>query len=803
LIDLSKLSDEQYSALVDRIRPKMTKYIPYDPTPKQMAFLAMNHIRELLYGGAAGGGKDTTLCTAIRTPTGWTTMGEVQVGDYVIGDDGKPTKVVWKSDVMHNRCFKLTFNKEQEVVVGEGHEWVIHRRRQDRKERVVELQTTKQLFERFSRNAPKNRGSLYALPVCRVDGLPRDLKIDPYVLGVWLADGCVRSGNISTVEEDVREEFRKLGYDVYFTKSSVHYDRPDIHGDAGRLHHWCSKKLRNELREYGFLGSIGKCIPDDVMYGSYEQRLALLQGMLDADGCAVDRPTGDVELTLANKELAHQFEELIRSLGIKVTCRHSVDKRNDPRYPRGVYHRYRMHWTSGIPMFRMERKLKRQAKETPATQKWHYLSNIEECETVPTQCIQVDNGSHQYLITNMLIPTHNSIGQMMAALQYVDVPGYSAILFRKTYADLSLPGALISISKEWLMPWVEQGEVRWSDKDKKYTFPGGATLAFGYLESDNDCYRYQGAEFQYIGMDECTHISPSNYRYLHSRLRKPKSLDVPLRFRATANPGGTYGEYYYDRFFVDKKDRIFIGAGLKDNPHLDAEEYERSLDELDDVTREQLLNGNWQVKDTGDLFSAAWFIPTDKAFTGSRRSVRFWDMASTDPSKGIRKKRNKDPDYTVGLKLVEQYGMYCIEDIIRVRKTPNDVEKIVKNTAIKDGYSTAIRQEQEPGSSGQATIDHYARNVLQGFNYAGVRSTGSKVERAALPSAAAQSGSILLLDTCRNKSEFLAEAEMFPFEVHDDMIDALSGAIAYFKNPVVVRAPTSALSRGNSYWKRY
>lgn len=87
-----------------------------------------------------------------------------------------------------------------------------------------------------------------------------------------------------------------------------------------------------------------------------------------------------------------------------------------------------------------------------------------------------------------------SVAQLAAALQFVDIPGYSAILFRKTYADLSLPGALIDMSKQWLMPFVERKEVKWSEKEKQYVFPSGATLNFGYLESANDAYRYQGAE---------------------------------------------------------------------------------------------------------------------------------------------------------------------------------------------------------------------------------------------------------------------------------------------------------------------
>ena len=276
-----------------------------------------------------------------------------------------------------------------------------------------------------------------------------------------------------------------------------------------------------------------------------------------------------------------------------------------------------------------------------------------------------------------------SVAQLMAALQYVDIPGYSAILFRKTYADLSLPGALIDMSKQWLMPFVDSKEVKWSEKEKQYVFPSGATLNFGYLESANDCYRYQGAEFQYIGMDEVTHIDPTNYRYLFSRLRKPKTLQVPLRFRATANPGGQFGEYYYQRFFVEGKDagRIFIGAGIDDNPYLDAEAYKESLAELDPIERERLLNGNWEIKASGDMLNRHWFtiVPASEVPAAARR-VRYWDMASTDPKK--RKGKNKrEPDWTVGFKLAHYQGMYWIEDIIREQKMPGDLEKLLGETA--------------------------------------------------------------------------------------------------------------------------
>jgi phage terminase large subunit-like protein len=399
-----------------------------------------------------------------------------------------------------------------------------------------------------------------------------------------------------------------------------------------------------------------------------------------------------------------------------------------------------------------------------------------------------------------------SVAQLMAALQYVDIPGYSAILFRKTYADLSLPGALIDMSKQWLMPFVEAKEVKWSEKDKQYIFPSGASLNFGYLESANDCFRYQGAEFQYIGMDEVTHIDPNNYRYLFSRLRKAKSLQVPLRFRATANPGGAFGEYYYQRFFVEgpEKGRIFIGAGLDDNPYLDGDAYRESLNELDPIERERLLNGNWEIKSQGDMFNRHWFtiVPVTDIPSGVR-TVRFWDMASTDPAKRKTKSRDKrEPDWTVGFKLSHYQGMSWIEDIVRIQKTPQGAEEVIKATAELDGYSVAIRMEQEPGSSGAISIDHYARNVLQGYDFGGVLSTGSKIERARTASAAAQGGRILVSNRCRNILPFFDEADVFPYGLKDDTIDGLSGSFNYFRAPALVRAPTGIKKSGGSYWSK-
>lgn len=107
---------------------------------------------------------------------------------------------------------------------------------------------------------------------------------------------------------------------------------------------------------------------------------------------------------------------------------------------------------------------------------------------------------------------------LSGALEYVDVPGYAALLLRRSFTDLALPGALMDRAHQWL----RGTPAKWSGQTKTYTFPSGATLTFGYLENENDKYRYQSAEFQFIGFDELTQFEETQYRYLFSRLRRPK-----------------------------------------------------------------------------------------------------------------------------------------------------------------------------------------------------------------------------------------------------------------------------------------
>jgi predicted phage terminase large subunit-like protein len=349
---------------------------------------------------------------------------------------------------------------------------------------------------------------------------------------------------------------------------------------------------------------------------------------------------------------------------------------------------------------------------------------------------------------------------LMAALQYVSEADYAALLLRRTYTDLTLPKALMDLADNWLI----NTDAVWHEKRKTWVFPSGSTLSFGYLESERDKYRYKSSDFNMIGFDELTGFTESKYTYLFSRLTRPVNSTLPLRVRSASNPGDLGHSWVKARFITPtkeelKKDNIFFQpAYLEDNPY-----------RLDPVSRQQLRFGNWDVEITGNLFKRESFDIIPSVPYGIQ--VRYWDPAASEPKKG------QDPDWTVGALLSTSNGQYYIKSIVRFQKTPAEAEKIIKQTAQIDGIETKITMEQEPGASGLIAIDHYARDILQGYAFTGIKSTGSKVVRAQPFSAAVENGNVKICKDCQWIEDMLYELVAFPTKgIHDDIVDALSGA---------------------------
>ena len=362
-----------------------------------------------------------------------------------------------------------------------------------------------------------------------------------------------------------------------------------------------------------------------------------------------------------------------------------------------------------------------------------------------------------------------SAALLMAALQYADVPGYSALLLRKTFAQLVKGSALIPLSQEWLT----QSDASFNGETKAWTFPSGARLEFGYLASDSDRFNYASAEYQFIGFDEVTDFTEASYRFLFSRLRRREGMGVPLRVRSASNPIGPGFEWVKHRF-VDPgaPDRPFIRAKLSDNPSLDQDGYRQSLSHLDPITRAQIENGDWTARHGGSIFRREWFEIVDE-LPAQASLVRYWDLAASTPVEG------EDPDWTVGCLMARsREGVFYIADVARARLRPQPRDALIRQTAMLDGKHVPVLFEQEPGASGVSQTHYFVTSLLPGWQVAGERPTGEKIVRAAPLSSQAEAGNVKLLRGAWN-AVFLDELEAFPVScAHDDQVDAASGAFA-------------------------
>ena len=362
---------------------------------------------------------------------------------------------------------------------------------------------------------------------------------------------------------------------------------------------------------------------------------------------------------------------------------------------------------------------------------------------------------------------------LMAASQFCAYPGYAALIIRKSYPDLSLPGAIMDRAIEW---WDGKHGIRWHGTDHRMTWPSGAVIQFGHLGSATEHLRYQGAQLHFVGFDEATQIPANQLTYLHSRLRQAQGSEIPIRYRLATNPGGVSHDFVREEYVngADGITKVYLPALLDENPGINKDEYLERLARLDAVTRRQLEAGDWDVHLSGGFFEV------EKIGVCSRAEVpegtpmfRIWDLAATPESPGT------DPDWTVGILLAAVRDEFWILDMRRIRKGPGDVEALVIETAIEDGRSVIVGIEQEPGSAGVIMKRHWATK-LRGHIYRAIRSSNSKADRAR-PLASAMSNSLVKWAIeADGKGEMQAEFRAFSVDprkyAHDDIVDTMSMA---------------------------
>jgi hypothetical protein len=210
-----------------------------------------------------------------------------------------------------------------------------------------------------------------------------------------------------------------------------------------------------------------------------------------------------------------------------------------------------------------------------------------------------------------------SVALLVAGLQFIEVPGYSALILRRTHKQLAKADSILSKAKEWLLPLKDrQGRrVRWNATDRIFTFPAGTTLEFGHMHTEMDAINYQGGSWPFVAPDETTQFTEKMIGYPKTRQRRPKGSRIPIRWRGGTNPGGIGHDFIKTRFVKaadgsnpQTPDRQFFPAKLSDNPHIDQEDYIKQLKEsgIDGVLLAQLLKGDWDAV-AGGRFVREWF----------------------------------------------------------------------------------------------------------------------------------------------------------------------------------------------------
>lgn len=376
---------------------------------------------------------------------------------------------------------------------------------------------------------------------------------------------------------------------------------------------------------------------------------------------------------------------------------------------------------------------------------------------------------------------------LMAALQYVDVPGYSALLLRRSYADLALPDAIMSRAHEWLRPY----GVKWREDTKTFYFSSGATLSFGYLQYENDKFRYQSSAFQFIGFDELTQFEESQYIYLFSRLRRLESASVPIRMRDASNPGGIGHQWVYERFVANQGGgRIFVPAKLDENPHLDQEQYERSLQELDETTKKQLLEGLWVTDPRNKPFKREWWRGQNRYHLSSKKNKNMvvsrwisWDTALKD------KEENAYTAYVVG-EITSNYTLQ-IRLVWRGRpifpELPQIMETIARQWDYDEKLQGIIIEDKASGTTAYQTLIAQAPAWIRPLLVAWQPKV-NKEERANQAGVWCKRDCILLPhpDGSNWLPDFENELFNFPDSTFADQVDAFSQLIIYLEHWLAV-----------------
>lgn len=403
----------------------------FTPKPYQMEYFKNYSYRLDQFGlkgdlmaAAPGAGKAQPLSSLIKVPGGWKQMGDIQVGDLVTAWDGTSTPVNGVYPQGKKQTFTVYFKDGRAVEACDEHLWRVYCRDWTRAGDGWKIVNSKELFAYMQMKAYRNR--LYVQLCKSEDSVTLDLPLDPYNLGVILGDGCITQNTIVISKAD-EEIFNNLKVNLPETLELTKRDEISYAiVNKRRISTTGEGKLPNvynsTLRDLGLMGkgALSKYIPEAYLHGSHEQRLALVQGLMDTDGTVDTNST--LSFCSSSYKLATQVQYLIRSLGgiARISTKEphytylGERKQGNPAYQVNIRH------PEPSMLFKLSRKRDRcndNGQYTGDVLKLK-ITHVNLSERVDCQCISVEHPDHLY-ITNDFVVTHNTFG-MSAIAEMLD-----------------------------------------------------------------------------------------------------------------------------------------------------------------------------------------------------------------------------------------------------------------------------------------------------------------------------------------------------------------------------------------------
>ena len=418
---------DSYLIYLEKNRDPEDKF--YEPRRKQflkMGFtqalqdLIDDEIDILSISTVPGSGKAQPLYSKVLTPDGFMRMGDVKIGQEVISGTGNVCKVVGVYPQGKKKVYEITFDDGTKVRCSDEHLWKVQTREDRNKKRygengryrVIELRDM--INNVYVEHGKRVNYSVDYVP--KIDFKEKEFLISPYVLGALIGDGALSGGsiNITNIDKEILNRIKDLlpdGYSLNLIDDISYrivegYSKRDSRGRYTKCH------FRRELERLGLYGKTSdhKFIPEEYLTASYKQRLDLLRGLLDTDGCAQEN---HAEYYTVSEKLANDVVELVHSLGgyaSKGTKKSCYLYKGEKREGKLCYRILIQFSSESEKIFSLERK---KILYCPKRKKIkRFIRNIAYVGEEECQCIMVDDESHLYITDGYVITHNTTLGEM-------------------------------------------------------------------------------------------------------------------------------------------------------------------------------------------------------------------------------------------------------------------------------------------------------------------------------------------------------------------------------------------------------